>query len=234
MPAATVVIATYERRELVRRAVESVLAQTRPDFELVVVDDSSTDGTAEHLVGLDPRLVVRRQPHVGVAAARNAGVRRGAAPVIAFLDSDDCWLPEHLATVLEMLERHPEAVLASTCRRFLVRSAAATRDAVVKDVFAESLLSNVTGLPTCIPVRRWDAYELREQEDRNGGSRLIVILSPRVADANEDDLITALIGRLPKQGPGASLAARFWRDSSAIQVRREHPSLTSAMKLRQG
>jgi glycosyltransferase involved in cell wall biosynthesis len=103
-PAFSVVIPTWNRVELVRQAIASVLRQTWADFELVVVDDGSTDGTAAALADITDRrvrLLVRR--HEGVAAARNAGAAAGRGALLAFLDSDDEALPswlEGFATVL--------------------------------------------------------------------------------------------------------------------------------------
>lgn len=101
-PRVAVVVPLHDKAAFVLGAVESVLAQTLDDFELIVVDDGSTDGGALALSTIsDPRLTVITQPNAGVSAARNAGVRRTRAPWIAFLDADDGWSPEHLATLLE-------------------------------------------------------------------------------------------------------------------------------------
>lgn len=96
-PIVTVVMPTYQRWPLVADAVDSVLAQELHDFELIVVDDGSTDGTADRLAGRDHRLTVLRQANRGRSAARNAGIAAARAPWLAFLDSDDRWEPHHLA-----------------------------------------------------------------------------------------------------------------------------------------
>lgn len=94
-------------------SVGSVQAQTFADWELIVVDDGSTDGSFDWLQGqTDPRLVVVRQPNQGVSAARNAGLARASAPYVAFLDADDTWAPTFLASMLDALQAHPQAVLA--------------------------------------------------------------------------------------------------------------------------
>jgi len=115
-----VILPTYQRRELVKRAVASVLAQTHRDFELIVVDDGSTDGTGEALAPLADTIRYQWQPNGGVAAARNAGLRLARGSIVAFLDSDDRWLREHLAVVVETLSLHPAAVLVSTCPMFRI------------------------------------------------------------------------------------------------------------------
>ncbi len=111
MPRVSVVIPTFNRRGMVFEAVESVLCQTWRDWELVVVDDGSTDGTAEALEAEfgDPRVRVFRQENAGASAARNRGARGTRGPLLAFLDSDDTWLPEKLERQLEALREHPES-----------------------------------------------------------------------------------------------------------------------------
>ncbi len=110
MPSVSVVIPTRNRREFVEEAVASVLGQTHRELELVVVDDGGSDGTAAALGRRfrDPRLRVVEQEHRGVSAARNRGVRETSAEWIAFLDSDDLWLPAKLERQLEALGRRPE------------------------------------------------------------------------------------------------------------------------------
>jgi glycosyltransferase involved in cell wall biosynthesis len=97
VPLVSVVMPTYERWPLVAEAVDSVLTQDLGDLELLVVDDGSTDGTAEALTGRDPRVTVLRQPNRGRSAARNTGIAAARAPWLAFLDSDDRWEPHHLS-----------------------------------------------------------------------------------------------------------------------------------------
>lgn len=106
MPLFSVVIPTYNRRERLARALRSVLAQRFEDFEIVVVDDGSTDGTAESLPELGGRLRLLRQANRGPASARNLGVRESRGDYVAFLDSDDCWLPWTLQRYAALLEAH--------------------------------------------------------------------------------------------------------------------------------
>jgi len=105
----SVVIPTYNRGDVLMNAVASVLAQTRPPAEVIVVDDGSRDDTADRMAALtDPRVRYLRQDNAGVSAARNTGVRAACGDVVAFLDSDDVWKPDKLAHDLDVLERHPE------------------------------------------------------------------------------------------------------------------------------
>jgi len=102
----SVVIPTKDRRAFVVEAVRSVLAQNMPNLELVVVDDGSTDGTAECLSRSfqEPRLRIVRQENLGVSAARNRGARETSGSWLAFLDSDDLWLPGKLERQLEAMQ----------------------------------------------------------------------------------------------------------------------------------
>lgn len=114
-PAVSVVLPTYNREMFLREAISSVLDQTMRGWELVVVDDGSADGTVDFLRKLsDPRLQVIAQENAGVAAARNRGVATSSAPLIAFLDSDDLWLPRKLEAQLAFFERHPDISICQT------------------------------------------------------------------------------------------------------------------------
>ena len=109
-PLVSVVIPTFNRRELVCRAIDSVLAQTRAVDEILVVDDGSTDDTGAALQArFGDRVRHVWQPNAGVSAARNHGMRLATGRYIALLDSDDEWLPEKTALQLAWLETHPEA-----------------------------------------------------------------------------------------------------------------------------
>jgi glycosyltransferase involved in cell wall biosynthesis len=111
-PLVSVVVPTYNRADLLKRAVDSVLSQSYENFELLVVDDGSTDDTAALVAGLDdPRLRYLRQPrNMGVAAARNRGMREARGSLVAFLDSDDLWAPEKLKRQVELIRRRPSKV----------------------------------------------------------------------------------------------------------------------------
>lgn len=103
------VIPTYNRAELVQRAIDSVLAQTCPVDEIVVIDDGSTDGTGEALrARYGERIVYRWQANAGVSAARNAGLALARGRYIALLDSDDLWFPEKTALQAAYLDAHPQ------------------------------------------------------------------------------------------------------------------------------
>jgi glycosyltransferase involved in cell wall biosynthesis len=112
----TVVIPLFEKGPYVRRALESVCAQTVPPAEIVVVNDGSTDGGDAIARGFAtpagcPAVRVIDQPNRGVSAARNSGSAAATQPFIAFLDADDRWRPGFLARMRELIERHPGAAL---------------------------------------------------------------------------------------------------------------------------
>jgi len=93
MSKVSVIIPAYNAAAHVREAIDSALAQTHQDTEVIVVDDSSTDDTPAILLSYGDRLVVRRQPNAGVAAARNHGAQLATGDWLAFLDADDVWAP---------------------------------------------------------------------------------------------------------------------------------------------
>jgi glycosyltransferase involved in cell wall biosynthesis len=105
-PMVSVIIPTYNRRHTILRAIESVLAQSFTDFEILVVDDGSTDDTLETMAALtDDRIrVIRHASNRGAAAARNTGMRTARGEFIAWLDSDDEWLPDKIETQIMALK----------------------------------------------------------------------------------------------------------------------------------
>ncbi len=110
-PAVSVIIPTYNRARLLPRALDSVFAQTCPDFELLVVDDGSTDDTRSVIARYaDPRVRYLPQKNGGVSAARNRGLREARGEFVAFLDSDDEWFSQKLALQLQRFSELPEDV----------------------------------------------------------------------------------------------------------------------------
>lgn len=113
-PLVSVIIPTYNRWPMVGEAVDSVLRQTYTSFEILVVDDGSTDETVTALRGRDWRLRILSQPNGGVAAARNTGVRHAWGKYLAFLDSDDLWLPRKLEVQTVFMERNSGVAICQT------------------------------------------------------------------------------------------------------------------------
>ena len=118
-PLVSVVIPTYNREQLLPAAIDSVLAQTYREFEIVVVDDGSTDRTADKIEsmsrsisedgGRTPRIRYFHQSNQGQSAARNKGIAEAKGDWIAFLNSDDVWLPEKLMSQIRAIEQFEES-----------------------------------------------------------------------------------------------------------------------------
>ena len=122
MPAVSVIMPAYNVAPYLGAAIDSVLSQTFTDFEVLVVDDGSTDATfaiARTYAGQDRRIRLVRQPNGGISSARNHGLRIASAPLIALLDSDDAWAPEYLATQIAILAERPEVDVVTGNARFL-------------------------------------------------------------------------------------------------------------------
>ena len=112
-PKVSVVIPTYNQARFVKDAVDSVLTQTYQDFELIVADDGSTDNTAEILKSYqqDSRVRCLFEIHTDRCTTKNIGIKSARGRYIAFLDSDDVWLPEKLEKQIAFLDQHPEIAL---------------------------------------------------------------------------------------------------------------------------
>ena len=113
-PLVSVIIPTFNRSGMLKEAVDSVLAQDFRNFELIVVDDGSTDNTPQLLDGYAENITVLRQKNAGVSAARNRGIRSASGQLIAFLDSDDLWLPQKLSKQVDFFISTPDARVCQT------------------------------------------------------------------------------------------------------------------------
>lgn len=113
-PLVSVIIPVFNRSTLVTEAIDSVLNQTFNDFELIIVDDGSTDGIQTVLQQYGDKLVNIKQDNKGVSAARNRGIAEANGELVAFLDSDDQWLPDKLSVQVEFFKKKPEAMICQT------------------------------------------------------------------------------------------------------------------------
>lgn len=114
-PNVSIIIATFNREKLLHEAIQSVLSQTYDNFELIIIDDGSTDNTPSMITEFnDPRLHYQHFPNKGRSCARNVGLRLAKGNYIAFLDSDDLYLPEKLAQQVSYLDTHPETGMIYT------------------------------------------------------------------------------------------------------------------------
>jgi glycosyltransferase involved in cell wall biosynthesis len=159
-PAVSVVVATYNYGRYLPGALESALGQTFRDVEVLVIDDGSTDGTPDvvrRYLG-DPRLRYYRTGHVGQPAAKNTGIRLARAPLVAFLDADDLWLPAKLERQVALFRRDPGLGVAYT-RRLVIdedgREVAYEHPAVYRGMILDALFrSNGFVCFSSVVVRR--------------------------------------------------------------------------------
>lgn len=171
----SVIIPTYNRAQFIAETIESVLAQTRPAGEVVVVDDGSTDSTREVVARFGERVRYVWQENSERSVTRNHGLALTSGEYVSFLDSDDCWLPETLAELCGALDAEPAvALVAAGCA--IVREDGQALDVfypgggvegVLTDAFRQLLQSNLIGSPSAVLVRR-SALETagRFDEDR--------------------------------------------------------------------
>lgn len=110
-PRVSVIVTTYNHEAFIAEAVQSVLDQTYTDYELIVVDDGSTDGTVDRLTRFGERIRLIRQPNRGIASSRNAGIERAQGELLAFLDGDDLWEPDKLRSQVCAATQHPASGL---------------------------------------------------------------------------------------------------------------------------
>jgi len=138
VPAVSAIIPTYNCAHFLRQSVDSMVAQTVPPVEIIVVDDGSTDETPAVLASYGSRITVVRGEHAGYAAARNLGLQHAGGEWIAFHDADDVALPDRLAAQLDALQQHGqyEAVFCNGAR--ITETGAATGDHVVPERLARA------------------------------------------------------------------------------------------------
>jgi glycosyltransferase involved in cell wall biosynthesis len=161
-PLVSVIIPTYNRSSFVLEALDSVLKQTFEDFELIVVDDGSTDGTKKALTPYQGRFIYHFQDNQGVSAARNRGIQTARGKWIAFLDDDDLWLPEKIETQIKFFSKTPDAMICQT-EEIWIRNGRRVNprkkhQKFSGDIFAPSLLLCLVS-PSAVMIKR----ELFEQ-----------------------------------------------------------------------
>jgi glycosyltransferase involved in cell wall biosynthesis len=177
-PVVSVVIPTYNYGRFVTAAVDSVLAQTRPADEIIVIDDGSTDDTRDRLAGCRDRITYVYQANQGLPAARNTGIRAARGDLIAFLDSDDLWHPRKLEAQLAVLAGTPALglVAADSVADFRGEwpavgdpAALPTRPVTLRDILVRSRFgpSSVLARRACFDAVGLFDPDLRSAEDRD-------------------------------------------------------------------
>ena len=156
-PTISVIIPTYNRAGMLKEAIDSVLAQDYSDFELIVVDDGSTDETPQILNGYGGKIKRICQPNKGVSAARNRGIAAASGEFMAFLDSDDLWLPDKLTIQSEFLRSTPDALICQTEEIWIrngVRVNPRERHRKVSGMIFERSLALCLVSPSAVMLRR--------------------------------------------------------------------------------
>ncbi|MGB0949679.1 MAG: glycosyltransferase family 2 protein, partial [Marinirhabdus sp.] len=152
MPKIAIVISVYNKERFLRATLQGIFAQTFQDFEVICIDDGSTDGSAKIIKSIeDKRITYFFQQNQGASAARNAGIARASAPYIAFLDADDHWYPDHLEVLNGSITNFPQQSVFATAVEVTKNgrtsprsySIAKTHNPVVVDYFEASTRASV-------------------------------------------------------------------------------------------
>ena len=188
IPSVSVIIPTYNSDGYITQAITSVLSQTYSDYEIIVIDDGSTDDTRTALISYMDKITYLYQDNRGVSAARNLGIRHARAELIAFLDADDVWLPQKLEEQLRFVTQNSHValvfgdaelfdvagtVMPAYLRQKAIASCLSTDTTILKDAFNLLLEENFIVTSTAL-VRRWCLQKvggfdesLRSVEDRD-------------------------------------------------------------------
>lgn len=217
-PDVSVVIPTFQRREHAVRAVHSALAQTRPPEEVIVVDDGSTDGTGQALAVFGKRVRYLRQENGGASSARNVGIRAATGDVVALLDDDDCWLPDHLATVTEVFTSYREALLVSTGPGFRFGPLMFGSEPVLVWALPRLLIGNFVGYSSGTAIRRQALIEVGGYDEALVGSEGYDLWL-RLARIGPFALVRR--GTVTRTSLADSLAARTIADGRFLETREQ-------------
>ena len=222
-PRASVLIGCWNNAETLREAIDSILGQTMHDLELVIVDDGSTDGTAQivrEVQAADPRVLYHPLQHMGISRSLNEGLRAASAEFVAFQDADDWSLPTRLERQLEVLERRPEVAVIG-CRMREVNSSGA--ELAPRTTFeagdVNGVLLHFNPIPnSCAMVRRLAVLDA-------GG------FDPRYSYAMDYDLWLRLAERHAIVTLAETLAVRRM-GSGNVAARKERAQTAEAIRMR--
>jgi len=191
------IIPAFNAERTIARALHSVLAQTRPADEILVIDDGSTDKTVDVVRSFGDRVGLIMQANAGVSVARNAGIASATGDWIAFLDADDEWLPKKLALQAEHLERHPE--IDWTCGNFYQQADGGSKRPLahrvgsepagtdVLDDYLQAYCNHLYAWTTTVVIRR-SVFET------------VGMFEPGMKRAQDNDLWFRIAYRFPKVG----------------------------------
>lgn len=158
-PRVSVIIPAYNQARYLKQAIDSVLAQTYRDFEIIVVDDGSTDDTAAIAAAYGGQIHYIYQENRGLAGARNTGIRAAQGELIGLLDSDDIWLPNYLKAMVKLANQYPTAVVYFCQARCIdvegndLPQIVGGKEFIPEALLSEMLLSNFI-IPSTVTLRR--------------------------------------------------------------------------------
>lgn len=238
-PTVSVVIPAYRAATFIGRAVDSVLGQTSPPSEVLVIDDGSPDDIAGALRPYGNRVTLIRKPNGGAASARNLGIDRASGDYIAFLDADDYWAPEKLERQLELFRLHPE--LGTVCGRWStqVPGAEPVAPAPSLDRDFDTVLSLSGADAFRVATKMWTSTILVRRQVL-GSNRFVSGLEP----AEDRDLWVRLVAAGPVymtseplatyvQEPGSLCRTNIDRDyGNMLRVVRRHGELLGKRQAR--
>ncbi|WP_202079444.1 glycosyltransferase family 2 protein [Caldalkalibacillus salinus] len=170
MPKFSVVIPLYNKRNYIKATVLSVLEQTFSDFEVIVVDDESNDGSLDQIKDIkDKRLKITEQKNAGVSVARNTGIDMAVGEYIAFLDADDYWHTYYLDTINQLISKYPESDIFVTAYRIILGPKKVNFSSAVEEEYDGVLLSYWETLKNKYEFVWTSATTIRKQAIVNAG-----------------------------------------------------------------
>jgi len=205
----SVIIPTYNRRDFLRKAVDSVIAQTYPYFELIIIDDGSDDNTIELIQNYNHDIVYIRQQNKGPAAARNRGVEAAGHDLIAFLDSDDWFAENKLAKQVKAMQAEPGYLISHTqetwYRDGLLLNQKTKHSKKSGDIFEQSLMLCAVSMSTVMIHKEiFERYGLFDEEFPccedyefwlrvSSGQKFLLVDEPLTfKDGGRDDQVSAV------------------------------------------
>jgi glycosyltransferase involved in cell wall biosynthesis len=158
-PIISIIIPAYNASKTIQETIQSVLNQTFLNFELIVIDDGSTDSTLDVISQIsDPRVTVFSYPNAGISTARNRGIEKASGDYITFLDADDLWASDKIETQFEALQKNPQAAVAYSWTTIIDKSNNAVRQGSCYeksgDVYSKILVKNFLDSGSNIMVRK--------------------------------------------------------------------------------